>query len=95
MGKKAVAKKKGVGPKKAAGPKRTALARAIMSEKVLRDILSALAKEDVVPYNEMVSSLATATRKREDEIRMLYTDRYQQIKQVDHDPFGPPPMTVG
>lgn len=66
-----------------------------MSDKVLRDILSALAKEDVVPYNEMVASLAKATNKREDEIRTLYTDRYQQIKEVDHDPFDPPPMTMG
>jgi hypothetical protein len=29
-----------------------------------------------------------------EQVRMIYTDRYRQIKEVDTDPFGPMPIII-
>lgn len=72
-----------------------AATKPIMSEKVLKDIFTALVEANVVPYEQMVNELSKATKKDDYQIRLLYTDRYKQIKEVDTDPFVPASPIVG
>lgn len=68
-------------------------AKPIMSEDLLKKILQAFAVVGYEPEGDMVKSLAKATGKNVDYIKITYGDVYKQVE-ADGSPFGPMPQII-